>query len=255
MRFLLLGLGILTLHTGVAEARVFSFANENLAAFIRGGGGISRANQDAFANSSGTQTDFSGPGAQYNFSGEFGFLYASGPLRFRLGIEALSPKKVEATGKNTSDVDLVKVTSTVFSYAPMLTLEYVYSQAGSVLFYSYLGVGYANVTVDNKYEMAAQGLITYNPLTDHTEKSETTAMPIVGGLGFETMFVDNVTFSLDFGYRHLKINNLKYKADVSTFTGSESKGQPVQNHDGSNRQLDLGGLTVNASFKFYISFM
>ncbi|MGE0762722.1 MAG: outer membrane beta-barrel protein [Bdellovibrionales bacterium] len=236
-----------------AEARVFSFKDRTVAGFVRGGGINSQLAQDAFANSSGVSTVFSNSDVAFNFFGEIGVQFSGGPLSVRLGIEALRPKELEIKGKNASDAELFTLHSAVFAYSPTLTIEYVYSAMESVRFYGYAAVGYSFVTLDNQYDMTSTGLTAFSPVTSHTEKGDGSGISGQLGLGFETMFVDNTTFSLDFGYRHLVVDNFKHKAANTTISqGAVAKGDSMLNHDGTARKLDLGGLTAGITFRFYI---
>lgn len=243
----------LALACGAADAKMFSFNNQNVAAYVRGGAGMSRLHQDAFANSSGN-FEFSDDEVAYNFSGELGFQYTIGSLAFRLGVEAIRPKELDISAQTSAGVDMFTVSSSVFAYAPMITMEYVLTTWGGTRFYGFAGGGYSTVTFNNKYVVTpvAQGTLSVGPT--YTEKGLATAMPIIAGTGFETLFTDNVTFSLDVGYRHMVVTKFKHQAAGAIIGGTVAKGDPINNMDGDARTLDLGGAMINASFKFYMNF-
>lgn len=252
MRLALL-LGFFLLLIPFAEAKVFSYQNQTVAGYIRGGGGLSRLGQDAFIHSSGNATQFTDEDVQYNFSGELGAQFSMGAVNMRLGVEALRPKELEMKGTNASNAELFTLTSSVFVFSPMVTFEYVYSSGPSARFYGYAGLGYSMVTLDNHYEMTAAGTAAFT-LQSYTEKGDATAYSTVAGMGFETLFVDNVAFAMDLGYRYLVVNGLKHKGSYSTIAqGAVNKGDKVENANGTDRSLDLSGITVNASFKFFVN--
>ena len=250
-RGLVTSLLFLVFATSVAEGKAFTFKEGGLAAYVRGGAGVSRLRQDAYANSSGSAV-FADDNVKMNTFGEVGAQFVVGVFNMRLGIEALRPKEMVIQGKNAGGSELFELTSGVFAYSPSLTFEYVYSSMGFVRFYSFLTASYSFVTLDNKYEMTTAGNTAFSPATSYTEKAEGTAVGGVLGFGFETMFADNATFSLDFGYRHLVVNNFKHKAAGVVIGDTVAKGDPVLNSDGSKRQLDMGGLNVGVMFRFYI---
>lgn len=258
MRFLLLPLyfclpAAMALGSWKAEAKAFSFKTEAMAAYVRGGGGLSRVAQDTYGNSSGAAI-FADEPVKFNLLGEIGAQFTLGALNIRLGLEVLRPKETLIEGKNSSSTTLFTLTSAVFAYSPTMTFEYVYSDLNVVRFYGFLSAGYSFVTLDNEYEMTTAGNTAFSPATSYTEKADGTAMGGVLGMGFETMFVDNATFSLDVGYRHLVVDNFKHKGTGAIIGDSSiSKGDPVLNQDGSARKLDLGGLTIGAMFRFYIN--
>jgi hypothetical protein len=237
--------------SGAADARVFSFEKENMAAYLRASAGTNSADQDAFVHSSGTGTVFGEEGTKYSFSGEMGAQMSMGSLNVRLGIEALRPKEVLIDGNNAGGSKLFTLTSEIFVWGPTLSLEYVYSSIGSVRFYSYVGGTYMMVDMDNQYDMTAAGTLAYGA-NDYTEKGSATGYSSQAGLGFETMFVDNVTFSMDFGYRYLVVKDLKHKHNETTIQGAVTKGDPMINDNGTERAFDLSGFTVGATFRFYI---
>src|SRR5689334_20957376 len=115
---------LLGLFASAAGAKVFSFQNGNVAGYIRGGTQLLSLDQDAFVHSSGTQTEFPDSGVKYGFNGEIGFQFSMGPLALRLGAEAFHPKELEIIGSDSSGSQLFTLTSSVFVFSPMLTLEY-----------------------------------------------------------------------------------------------------------------------------------
>ncbi len=235
-----------------AQAKVFSFQNRSFAAFVRGTGGMTNLDQDAFVHSSGSSSNFGSEGVKYSFSGELGGILMMGPVNLRFGAEAIRPKTLSIDGANASGTNLFTLTSNAFVFNPNITIEYVYSGLAGVRFSFFAGAGYAMVSLDNKYEFTSTGLTTYSPVTDYTETSSATVYEGHAGFAFETLFADNVTFAMDFGYRYLPVRELKYKNSETTIQGAAVAGQTVLNADGSNRSIDLSGITIGAAFRFYI---
>jgi opacity protein-like surface antigen len=131
-----------------------------------------------------------------------------------------------------------------------------FTPVGNTRFYLAGGAGLAMVTVENRYAMTAAGK-SQTGLSDFNELMEGTATSGHVGLGMETLFTDNVTFTMDVGYRYLPVTALKYKGDAKTLQkpGGVSKGDPVVNADGSSRTLNMGGLIIGVGFRFYLNFI
>lgn len=236
-----------------AHARVFDYKESGLAGYIRGTGGLTNLDKDAFDKASGTDTKVSGSSA-YAYGGEFGMMFGFAPnFHMRLGLEVMQPSGLSgAKGSSPAGVERFKLDSSVFVFNPNATFEYVYKTKGAFRFYGAAGVGWADVTVENKYAMSAS---TDLPTANYSEKLGGSAMSAVFLTGFETLFVDNVAFALDLGYRYMPIASLKYKGDVTGFTGAGTKGADALDANGEKRKLDLGGFILGASFRFYLNFL
>jgi len=241
---------------GNASARVFSYQDAILAPYVRGSAGLSRLKQDAFANSNGdTAVDGS---SRYQYGGELGLMVAlSTQLHLRVGAEILRHSSVRAaTGANDQGDRLYTLDSTVLVFNPNAVVEYVNSGKGNLRYFAELGVGMANVAVVNTYRMTSAGASALH-VTDFDEKMDANVLSGVAGLGLEVLFTDNVTFLTDFGYRYLRVNNLKHKGGVKNIVepSGVKAGEPATNMDGSKRALDLGGVFVGAAFRFYLNFL
>lgn len=236
-----------------ASARKFSFNSEDMAAFFRGTGGLSAVDQDAFDKSSGAATSLSSEKSSFNYGVELGFLLKiHETLNLRLGAEILQAKVSEVKGKNASGTELFTLESDIFAFNPMANLEFAWGASETSRFIGYLGFGLASVRLDNKYEMTTTGTSELSQ-NSFTEKSEGSFVNGVVGVGWEGLFVDNVTAMVDVGYRFLDVNKLKHSADNPVMGGgTASKGSEVTNADGSQRTFDLGGPYIGLSFRFYI---
>lgn len=240
-----------------AHARVFSYKDSGVAPYVRGTGGFSALNQDPFGNSSGAGTSISGTTA-YNFGGELGVMLALSPnLHMRIGAELVQENPVNSEGLNSGGTSLFTLKSSTLIFNPNVTFEYVYSVHGTARFFAELGVGYANVTVTNKYQMTSPGTSALGGVGDYNETLAANTLSGIAGVGLETLFTDNVTFVADFGYRYLPVNDLKYGGAVNNIVspGGVAKGDPVLNADGSKRHLNLSGLFGGVAFRFYLNFL
>lgn len=240
----------------VSQARVFNYKDSGAAAFVRGTGGLISMGQSAFLGGSGANASVDGT-SRMDYGGELGVIWAVTPIfHLRLGAELLQAKTVsEAPGTNSSGTRLFNLTSSVSAFNPNLAVEWVWHATGGMRFFWIFGVGYAEVTADNKYTMTSAGQSAFG-VGDYQESISGTTLSYLASLGFETLFADNATFALDVGYRGLSVNKLKYKSDANTILSSSGvhKGEAVLNRDGSARTIDLSGLTVGASFRFYLNF-
>lgn len=236
----------------VAGAKVFSFEGQKNGAYIRGSLGTNGVGQKAFEPVLATSEGIDDESSKSTFGAEVGAQLSFESFNLRLGLETLRPKSVDSTF-SPAGTDQYTVTSEIFSYGPTVTLEFISTTMTSVRFFYFVGGSYHWVTMDNTFDFTTAGLTTFNPLTDHTEKAEATAISYFAGMGFEVMFADNVTLAGDFGYRHMPVTGLKYKSGgQSISTGTVNKGDPVTNADGSDREFDLSGFTVALGFRFYI---
>lgn len=238
------------------EARVFSYKDTNKAAYVRGTGALSGIGQNAFSDSSGTDTDLEGNSA-YAYSGELGFVFGVGSMtNVRLGAELIQHRPVDGKGLNAAGDERFTIDSSVAVFNPNITVEFIYKTQDALRFFVFAGLGLADVTVDNRYTMTATGTSELG-VSDFSEKLSASTYSGHAGIGLETRFVDNVTFSADFGYRYLPVRTLKYKGDVNNIVtpSGASKGDEALNHDGNKRSLDLSGISAGITFRFYLQFL
>jgi hypothetical protein len=239
-----------------AEARVFNYKEASKAAYLRGTGALSRVGQSAFENSSGTDTELKGE-STYAYSGELGFVFGVGSMtNIRLGAEMIQHRPVDGKGLNPAGEERFALDSSVVVFNPNVTLEFIYKTQDNLRFFVFTGLGFADVTVDNRYTMTATGS-TELGVADFSEKLTGSTYSGHAGIGLEARFVDNVTFSCDFGYRYLPVRTLKYKGDVNNIVapGGAAKGDEALNHDGHKRSLDLSGISAGITFRFYLQFL
>lgn len=243
---------LIWLCSSQSQARVFSFQTEDMAAYFRGTTGLSSVKQKPFAKSSGTATTLSDEEPLLNYGGEVGFLFKISPFsNLRFGIELMRTRASDVKGSASDGTKWFDLTSDVFVFNPMMTVEAVFESGETSRFVGYVGIGYASVRLENEYTMTAAGEAALVP--SYKEKSTGSFVNGVIGVGWEALLVDNVTVLMDAGYRFLDVNKLKYSGNATVIGGSASKGSEVSNtNDGSKRGFDLGGPFLGLSFRFYI---
>lgn len=249
---------LLLLFPILCEARVFTYGeSSSLGAFIRATGGLVSVNQDAFANSSGSDTQLTGASSM-DYSGEFGFVFGMGSrVHLRVGAEILQPSTVNSTGTSPAAVERFTLSSSIFVFNPNLVLETVYSEIAGMRFFAQAGVGYAMVNVSNDYRMTAAGTTQLGGVGSYKETMSGAGVSGIFGFGLETMFTDNVTFMVDFGYRYMPVKSFKYTGDFNAIVSPSgvAKGDQVLNHDGSQRALNMSGVFAGVGFRFYFNFL
>ncbi|MGZ3770886.1 MAG: hypothetical protein ACXVCP_12230 [Bdellovibrio sp.] len=240
----------LLLFSSAASARVFNVSSESFAAYFLATGGGSPLGTSAVQGESGTNINFSG-GTNYNYTGEFGFVYSTPYLGFRFGFEIIKPFALDSTANNGTS-DLYSVTSSLVGYAPKLGVDFNIHRANTSRSFFSAAIGSASVTMKNEYKLTAAGQSAFPGVTDHTAESKGDGTLLEASLGYEGLLADTTTFLVEFGYRQLKINNLKYVKDVTTFTGSKVNGDNVLNSSGVQRTLDFSGAFISIGFRFYM---
>ena len=249
MRFLPCFLVIVIFHMAPeAAARVFNYKTHTFAAYFKGTAGVQDSAKTAFGSSSGTNTRFDDE-VDYNFSGEFGFVWnMSEKLVVRLAGEFVQTKNEEIVGTNTGGTKIMDIESSAKAFNPQLIFEYVFSQVGTLRYFAYVGAGYAQATVTNSYTNNTSG-------TGDTEYKEVVTgneLSYVAGVGAEFSLFDNATMVLDAGYRMLEVSSLSHEDTVNTVNGTRQKGSTALNNDGSERSVNLDGAFVGLAFRFYI---
>lgn len=239
----------LTMSATCAQARVFDINKETFAGYFAAGGGSSALGITPLDKEAGTSITYSGS-VNYNYSGEFGFLYSKSRLGLRFGIEILKPSALDSTA-SSSGSDYYTASNVILGFAPKLALEInLHGNQFSRSFISLAG-GLASVTMKNEYTMTALGSSALG-VSDHTAESKGSGTLLAAAMGYENILTDTTTIAVEFGYRQLKIEDLKYTKDVSTFGGSKASGDAVKNADGAARNLDLSGGFITIGFRFYL---
>jgi hypothetical protein len=232
------------------QARVFDFNQTKVATYFKGNAGFSYAQQDAYKLSSGANTIFSDQ-PPYNWGGEFGLLFAANKIGLRLGYELVNPfKQSGIEGVNSSGTQLLTLDSQIIGKFPVAHVElYAAGNRKTNRMTVSGGYGYGTVDLNNTYSN-----ITGYAISNYTEKGTAAASLLEFAVGFEYLFVDNVTMILDAGYRDVTTGKFKAQNSFTNMSGqSIIKGDVLKNSDSSNRSLNLDGYWVGIGFRFYIT--
>lgn len=228
------------------EARVFNIGAEKFAGYFLVTGGPSAIKKNAFLNEDTTTNTYSGEVA-YNYSGEFGFLYATPHVSLRFGFEIIKPSALKEVLANNGTTDIYSLNSDVTAYAPKLGLEINLQKTNTYRSFLQAYVGSGSVSYKNDYT-----IISYGGQTNHSVEGKGTAMLYGGSLGVESHLTDTTTYLFEFGYRQMKADSLKYSKDVTTFRGAQTAGSPVTDANGDARVLDFTGGYISLGFRFYL---
>lgn len=238
-----------------ASARVFNLNDRSFATYFGGGIGPSNLSRQPWGKScsNGANICSTDKSTKYNYSGEFGALFAGTKMNFRLGVEFLLPQHMsEVQGTNASSgASLFTLDSTTRAIIPKATIELVAwkTKLTSLIFGG--SVGYAMVTMENDYTMTATGTAQLGT-GSFNEKGKGTATSGEGFVGFEFVFSDNVTLMTTLGYRYLVVNRLTHASATKVIGGGTvAEGDLVTNEDGTARTLNLSSANAGLNFRFY----
>lgn len=232
------------------QARVFDLGRETFAAYFMGSAGTSGLGTGAVNGESGSTVTFSEESKNL-YSGEFGFMYSRPQASVRFGFEFLSPAALKESVANNGTSDLYAVDSMIQAYAPKITIEINVRGEAQQRSYVGLAVGSVDFTLKNDYTMKAAGSALWPGMDTATEgKGSGTLMAM--SLGHEGLLSDTTTYAFEFGYRYLKIDNLKYSSAANVFGSSHASGDAMKTQAGANRELDLSGIYLGLSFRFYL---
>lgn len=232
------------------HARVFDLSRETFAAYFMGSAGISALGSGAVSGESGSTVTFSEESKNL-YSGEFGFMYSRPQVSFRFGLEFLSPSAMKESVANNGTSDLYAVDSMIQAYVPKLTVEINVRGAAQQRSYVGFAVGSANLTLKNDYTMKAAGSALW-PGMDTAAEGKGSGTLMAMSLGHEGLLSDTTTYALEFGYRYLKIDNMKYSSAANLFGTSHASGDAMKTQAGANREIDLSGIYIGLSFRFYL---
>lgn len=240
---------IIALFSSVAQARVFDINRDSMAPYVSFSGGPSALGSKAFENEA-TSVSVSGE-TKYNYGGEFGFLLSRRLVNVAFGIGILKPSPVNnISGADGGGTQVYSGESEILGFVPKVSVEFnLHGDNQSRSFISVSG-GLASVTLKNSYTLTAAGTTAY-PGVDTVLESKGSGTELAAGIGYEGVLSDSVTYAFQFGYKQLKIDNLKYSKDYNTFNGAVSSGAAVMNGS-SSRVLDLSGGFISLGFRFYM---
>jgi len=235
-----------------AQARVFDFNSESLAAYLRGQYEQATDDTGPFAKSSGAQSNFSDT-YPYLASYEFGFVYATSAVNLRFGFEILKPSDLKGVaGKDAAGNTLFTVDNNISGYIPKVGLEFNLKHWTQSRLFAHVMAGTATVTMQNSYTMTAAGTAAYPTVSDFREEVKGTALMYEYGVGFETLLSDTTTFAFDIGQRNLELTSLNHDLAVTNFQGTVGVGDKATFDNGQARSLNLSGLAASIMLRFWI---
>lgn len=246
MKFLALALSVCML-TARAEARVFNMGSEKFASYFLITGGPSAIKKNAFAGEAAMTDTYSGEAA-YNYTGEFGFLYATPAVSLRFGFEVFKPSALTGvTATNASATDIYTLNSSITGYAPKLGIEINLQKSATYRAFLAAYAGSGSISYKNDYT-----ILSYGGVSDHSVEAKGSGVLYGGSLGVESHMTDTTTYLFEFGYRQMKFENLKYSKDVTTFSGAKTAGDDVVDANGDKRIFDFTGGYISLGFRFYM---
>lgn len=239
-----------------SEARVFNINKERFAGYFSVTGGGSQIGTKGISDAAGAGLEYSDE-TKYNLTGEFGFAYALPKMTLRFGFEVFKPAVLSAGVSNGTN-DLYTVDSEVQAFIPKLGIDL--NLHGNAQSRSFINVtaGLGDVKLTNDYSLTTDGQAVYTGVSDHSVEAKGSGTLLSASLGYEGLLSDTNTFVVEFGYRQLNIDNLKYSRGATTFNSSGAgsttvtSGEKVIKSDGTSRDLDLSGAFISIGFRFYM---
>ena len=123
------------------QARVFDMNKESLSAYLKGSYWSQTIKNTALSDSAGTGVDLDA-NFKNNLSGEFGFVYSTGPLNWRFGFEVIRPPPiVNGSGTDGSGAAMYDVNSELTAYSPKIGIELNFFRQPLVRAFIYGGYG------------------------------------------------------------------------------------------------------------------
>jgi hypothetical protein len=234
-----------------AEARVFDLKSERVAIYLGGTFGSSNASDSAYGSSSGTGT-LTDKKVQTATSGEVGLFLAFDRFNLRIGGEYLMPRELKGiNGTDANGNALFSLDSSIGALVPMVNVELLPYKGQNTRALLGFGYGVAIASFDNQYTMTSAGKTALN-VNDFKESATGVSPLLQTYLGFEFLFADSVTATIQGGYRWCNIKTSKSTEDATAITGAQKKGDDVVNMDGGPRSMDLSGGFVGINFRFYL---
>lgn len=235
-----------------AEARVFDINNESIATTVKGAWAPSSILQSHFEDTSGINITIE-DAVNFNLGGEIGLVFTAPKAAFRLALESIHPNPIEnKEGINLSSQIMYTFNSDVSVLLPKADIDFVLRSGNTWRIFLSLGGGVGTLSYHNDYAFSTAGQTVFAGLADFSEEGTSTATMMEGAVSFEHLFSDTTTFVIELGYRQLKFDQLKFKSDVTSFTGPHLKGEDVLNADATNKELDFTGFVAGVCFRFYL---
>lgn len=250
MRFFLCVFLIILGGLGSAQAKVFSFGGQTFSAYFNITGAQPPLGHDAVAEETALPMTYS-QDVGHVLSGEFGVSYSSTRGHLRLGIEVLKPQDADGMAHDGTS-NLYRYDLQSFAFTPKLTVDITLHGDQTSRSYVAVSVGRSFLQVKNYYTMTQDGINQFPGLGNHHVQMNSEATQVGASLGYETHFTDRTTIFLEFGYRQLKFDNLKYKNAGTSFNGSYTDGEQARLQSGEARIQDYTGAFASLGFRFYL---
>ncbi len=239
MRSFILSL-VLAIVSIKAHGRVFDINSEKFASYFVVTGGNSSLNQAAFLNEANAAYAYDKQ-VSYNYTGEFGFFYATPSVGLRFSFEVFKPQLLSDVNATNGGATVYTFKSDYTGYSPKLGIEInLYKTPASRVFM--LGyTGAASVSYKNDY-------------ADHSEEGKGTQTLYGGSIGYEGFLTDTTTYIVDVGYRTLNFEKIDYAKDVAVGIDGQAHtaGTPVLDVNGEQRTLNFNGAYIGIGFRFYL---
>lgn len=240
---------VLLLSSPAAMAENLDFKKETMAGYFLLGAGQTGLGTAAVNGETSQTLSYSGDSKSF-YGAEFGLTYSGEGGSLRFGIELLSPAALKSAATNSGQKQY-DVVSEVTAYAPKLTFDLNLRGDAQSRSYISLGVSLINLILKNSYTLTAAGQTSFPGVNDHSWEAKGAATALSVALGHEAHLLDKTTINIEFGYRQLKVDNLKYSDSVTTFDGTHAGGDYVSGGSG-HRELGLSGVFINIGFRFYL---
>jgi hypothetical protein len=240
LKTFLLPVFFIVLFCGSAQARVFDINGERFASYFNLSAGPSALKQAAFLNESNPAYTYD-KAVNYNYTGEFGFLYANAKIGVRFGFEILKPQSLTEVNALNGAVSAYTFKSDYTGYAPKVGLEVALAKGSGLRSFLMAYVGSASISYKNEY-------------SSHSEEAKGTATLYGGTVGLEGILSDTTTYVLEAGYRKLNFDKITYSGAVTTGVdgASHAAGDPVLDVNGQQRTLNFNGAYLSVGFRFYL---
>lgn len=238
--------GLSLIFVNPIQARVLSLDKEKFSSYLIFGGATSTLNDGLWSGES-SAVAFSESITQVT-SGEFGFLMNSPKFVFRFGLEILQApayKRVAAENVGGSELYIFKNDFQVLT--PKIGGEIVLVSQGTNR--SLIGAYYGTASLTNKKTYSDS---TISPVGSHLVELSATSTGYGVYFGHERHFADTNTLMFELGYRTQEFSEIKYAKAVTTFTGSQAKGDLYKDTDGNLKTVSLTGPYVSLGVRFYI---
>ncbi len=225
---------------------MFDINSEKLASYLVFNMGTSGSPKSAFENEANASYVYD-KSVKYNMGADFGILYATSFLNYRFGFEILKPDILQEVSAASGGATVYQLESQAVAYAPKFGVELNLRRANNNRSYAFGYMGTASLNLKNSYSSS-----TIAPLGAHSVEMSSSAQLMGYGIGQEGYMTDTTTYLFEVGFRQLNFSSLKYKSDVTTFSGAKTAGSKVNDIDGNAREIDLGGFYLSLGFRIYM---